>query len=159
MFTYGCLPNQKSENDGLETVKKKKYEPNVDKRIAESSGITLFKGDRESSFAKQNVMWKATLQTLDNFPITVASYEGGIIATDWYSSSNQNESIKIQVNFLSTSVASSSFEVLIYKKECSKISQKENCNISLIKNDGLAKNIKDKIVENIRLENIKELKK
>ena len=159
LLTYSCLPKQKTGNDELGPIVKKEYEPNVDKRIAQSGGITLFSDKKESSFAKQNVMWRATLQTLNNFPITVASYEGGIIATDWYSSSDQRESIKIQVNFLSTSVAASSLEVLTYKKKCSQINEKESCNVSLLTNDGLAKNIKDKIVENIRLSNIKELKK
>ena len=159
ILTFSCSPKQKTESDGLEAIKKKEYEPSVDKRIANASGITLFGKKEESSFAKQNLMWRATLQSLSSFPISVASYEGGIIATDWYSSANQKESIKIQVNFLSTRVATSSFEVITYKKECSKINEKENCNTSLMKDGKLAKNIKEKIIDNIRLENIKASEK
>ena len=137
LLTYSCLPKQKTGNDELGPIVKKEYEPNVDKRIAQSGGITLFSDKKESSFAKQNVMWRATLQTLNNFPITVASYEGGIIATDWYSSSDQRESIKIQVNFLSTSVAASSLEVLTYKKKCSQINEKDLKEIPQNVKDGL----------------------
>lgn len=158
LLTFSCTPKQKTKNDELEPIKTREYEANVDKRIANSSGITLFGKRDESSFAKQNVMWRATLQSLSSFPISVASYEGGIIATDWYSSTNQKESVKIQVNFLSTQVATSSFEVITYKKECSKINEKENCKTFIMKDGELAKNIKEKIIDNIRLENIKASK-
>jgi len=39
-------------------------------------------------FASSNVMWKATLKTLEFLPLSNTDYSGGIIVYDWYSQTN-----------------------------------------------------------------------
>ena len=36
-------------------------------------------------FASSNVLWRATLKTLDFLPLANADYSGGIVIYDWYS--------------------------------------------------------------------------
>jgi len=52
-------------------------------------------------FASSNVLWRATLKSLDFLPLLNAYYNGGIIIFDWYSQTNNpKEQIKISVQFL-----------------------------------------------------------
>lgn len=158
LFSCSAFKKDENENQGL---KKKVYEPNMDKRMAQDKerGITLFGKEDKSSFGKQNLMWRATLKSLENIPISVASYEGGVITTDWYSANSVNDSIKIQINFLSDEIAANSIQVQIFKKECNTINNVAKCNINLSKNDNLAKNIKNKIINNVRNEGLRRSEK
>jgi hypothetical protein len=71
------------------------------------------------SFATSNVLWRATLKTLDFIPLASADYAGGILVFDWYSpNSNTNEQLKITVRFLSNELRSDSLQVSAYKKIC-----------------------------------------
>ena len=46
-------------------------------------------------------MWRATIEILDFVPLSSADYGGGIVITDWYNDTqNQNESIKIMFIFI-----------------------------------------------------------
>ena len=69
-------------------------------------------------FASSNVLWRATLKTLDFLPLANADYSGGIIIYDWYSDKTEKELIKISVRFLSNELRSSSLEVTGHKKIC-----------------------------------------
>lgn len=158
MFSCSIFKKDANEDQGL---KKKVYEPNMDKRMAQDKerGITLFGKDDRSSFGKQNAMWRATLKSLENIPISVVSYEGGLITTDWYSTNNSNDSIKIQINFLSDEIASSSIQVQIFKKECKVLNKIEKCNVSMKEDGTLASGIKNKILNNVRKESLQRIKK
>jgi hypothetical protein len=57
-----------------------------------SSGTTF-------EFSTSNILWRATLKSLDFLPLANADYSGGIIVYDWYSSDSSNEQIKITVRF------------------------------------------------------------
>jgi len=71
------------------------------------------------SFATSNVLWRATLKTLDFIPLASADYAGGILVFDWYSpNSNTNEQLKITVRFLSNELRSDSLQVSAFKKIC-----------------------------------------
>ena len=73
---------------------------------------SLGRGQTTYEFATSNVLWRASLDTLNFVPITSANYSGGLIITDWYSSNtNSKESIKIQINFLSNVLASTSIKI------------------------------------------------
>ena len=75
-------------------------------------------------------MWRASLEVLDFIPLTTVDYSGGMIITDWYSdNSNNNESLKISVRFLSNEIRSDSLKIMIHKKDC-RIS--DNCGVSLL---------------------------
>ena len=76
-------------------------------------------------------MWRASLETLDFIPLTTVDYSGGMIITDWYSdnTTNNNESLKITVRFLSNEIRSDSLKIVVHKKNC-KVSK--DCGIALL---------------------------
>ena len=70
-------------------------------------------------FATSNIIWRATLESLDFVPLQSANYSGGVLITDWYSNDiNSNESIKIEVRFLSDLISPNSLKIISYKKTC-----------------------------------------
>ena len=95
----------------------------VQKNIEEGRGFRLMdKKDNTGTFdfASSNELWRATLDTLDFMPLALANYSGGIIVTDWYSDgSNDRESVKISVRFLSNQVRSDALSVKVFYKNCS----------------------------------------
>jgi len=53
------------------------------------------------NFGTSNVLWRATLKSLDFLPLVSSDYSGGILIYDWYSQTNNpKEQIKISVQFL-----------------------------------------------------------
>lgn len=147
--------DKKKENE-VEKITKKRFEPNVKKRLEDDRdrGISIFgKRKKEDTLGAQNIMWKATLETLDFMPINVASYSGGIISTDWYSKESGQESIKITVSFMSDQILASSINVKSYKKTCNK---EGNCVVSE-GSKNFDKQIKDQIVQKLKTLNIENL--
>ena len=69
-------------------------------------------------FTTSNVLWRATLKSLDFLPLVNADYSGGVIIYDWYSNKGENQSIKLSVKFLSNELKSSSVIVTGHKKIC-----------------------------------------
>ena len=64
-------------------------EERVRKNIEEGRGIkfgSLGKTSGTFDFASSNEMWRASIEVLDFVSFTNASYSGGIIITDWFSS-------------------------------------------------------------------------
>ena len=109
------------------TGKKIRKEPNLMKRgddFADEQG-GIFNSNRSSKggttydFATSNIIWRAALESLDFVPLQSANYSGGVLITDWYSNDiNSNESIKIEVRFLSDKASPSSLKIISYKKIC-----------------------------------------
>ena len=77
------------------TGEKVLIEPNPDKRAREfaDKGGGIFgnlgkiganKTGGVVDFESSNVLWKATLKTLDFLPLLNADYTGGVIVYDWY---------------------------------------------------------------------------
>ena len=102
------------------------------KNIEEGKGVSFKditgRGKTTYEFSSSNPLWRASLETIDFMPLTTVDYSGGIIITDWYSdASNQNESIKITLRFLSNDIRSESIKIIVHKKKCS---INENCEIS-----------------------------
>lgn len=148
-FTLSC-----SKKDPV-TGKKVRIEPNaITKAEAarEKSGSLLFgkKSDQgeEKTLGNSNVLWQATLNTLENIPLAQTDFSGGLIITDWYGSeikdgvSNQ---IKITVQFISNEISPNSFKVLAHKKSC----QNFSCKTSKVKS-GVSSKIKENIMEEVR---------
>ena len=51
-------------------------------------------------FASSNELWRASLDTLEFMPLSLANYRGGIIVTDWYASEGSiDESVIITIRF------------------------------------------------------------
>ena len=115
-------------------VSAKDYPPEPEKRIKknieEGRGIRIWKNRKKGGtfdFASSNALWRASLDTISFMPLLTADYGGGIIVTDWYNSTNdENQSIKISIQFLSNEIRSDALDIKVFKKEC-KIDK--NCKI------------------------------
>ena len=107
-------------------------------------------------FSTSNVLWRATLSSLDFLPIANADYSGGVIIYDWYSDNlNSKEQIKITVRFLSSELKSNSIEILAHNRKCD---INNNCVIS-IANNNITSEIKEKIISTARKIKIQESNK
>jgi hypothetical protein len=138
-------------------------EPNVTKRqqafIEKEGGIFGdFNRKNQSNtfeFATSNVLWRATLKSLDFLPLVNADYSGGIIIYDWYSDGKNNkEQIKVSVKFLNNELRSDSLEVSVHKKICD---NENNCITQKI-NNNFNQEIKDTIISSARSLKISEQK-
>ena len=104
----------------------------VRRNIEEGRGFKL--GDRRKdgglgTFASNNPVWRATLDTLDFMVLSSADYGGGIIITDWYSENNDDEAIKITVRFHSNEIRADGLDVIIHNKVCD---ENNKCNVSKV---------------------------
>ena len=155
-----CKSNEKKDEI---TGSQEKFEPNAQVRareFADKNPITLFKDPKDKNsnfeFGTSNVLWRASLKTLDFIPLTTVDYSGGIIITDWYSEEKSNkEQIKIQIRFLSTELRSDSVQVISYKKIC----KTNNECLNIAGNENFNKEIKDLIINSARQIRIEENKK
>ena len=93
--------------------------------------MSLIDGKKSSGnfqFASSNEMWRASLDLLEFTPLSNVDYSGGVIITDWFSESTDQDPIKITVRFFSTEIRADGLKVIIYKKICKK-NNKDNCRI------------------------------
>ncbi len=106
-------------------------------------------------FATSNVLWRATLKTLDFLPLANADYSGGIIIYDWYSNKTEKELIKVSIRFLSNELKASSLEIIGHKKVCD---DSGKCYTEKT-NNKFNEEIKDSIITTARLLKIEDNKK
>ena len=103
-----------------------------EKNIREGRGFRVMgmleknQGGGNFQFASSNEMWRASLELLEFTPLSNVDYSGGIIITDWFSESSEQDPIKITIRFLSTEIRADGLKVIIYKKICKK-NDKNNC--------------------------------
>ena len=116
-------------------VDAKKYPPQPELRvknnIEEGRGFRLMTGIQKNKggkfeFANANPLWRASLDIIDFMPLLSVDYGGGIIITDWYGEENENDSIKITIQFLSNEVRSDALNIKVFKKKCITLS---NCKV------------------------------
>ena len=147
---------EKSANSNYEniSVKKKDWEPNVLKRVdQEKGGLTnIFGAERSTASQGDNVIWQASLEVLADIPLAQANYTGGVIITDWYNSSNSNESIKISIFINSARLEVNSFDVKSFKKTCSAANNCQTVNLT----SDFNQKIKDRVLEKARIISIKK---
>jgi hypothetical protein len=104
----------------------------VKKNIEEGKSVQLGKlgkggGSGNFEFASSNEMWRATIEILDFVPLISADYGGGIIISDWYNNGNNNQnSLKIMVQFLSNEVRADGIKIIVYDKICNDVTL-NNC--------------------------------
>jgi len=99
---------------------KERQRQNIDEGRGFSLGKTLGNKTGEFDFASSNELWRASLDTLEFMPLSLANYSGGIIVTDWYTSEgSSNESVKISIRFLSNEVRSDALSIKVFYKNCS----------------------------------------
>ena len=135
----GCGIYKKTDARNIPTKGQDRARKNVD----EGRGISLKnlggRGKTTYEFSSSNPMWRASLEILDFLPLTTVDYSGGMIISDWYSdTSNQKESIKITIRFLSNDIQTGSLKILVHKKTC------------IAPNNCLVKKIKSKIEEELQ---------
>lgn len=123
----GCSGKEKAEENNI-LGKKKRREINIDKKTdaaVEEGGLfgTMTNKETTFKFGTSNVLWRASLSTLDFVPLNNVDYSGGIIVSDWYAPDNSRESVKIIVRFLSNELKPSSVQVKSFKKICSKTNE------------------------------------
>ena len=104
----------------------------VKKNLEEGRGFRLMEAVKKEQggnflFASANELWRASLDTIDFMPLASVNYSGGIIVTDWYSDSNNDEAIKISIRFLTNEVRSDALDIKIFYKKCKDII---NCKIT-----------------------------
>ena len=111
-------------------------EERVKKNIQEGRGFRFGKGATRGGdfdFASSNPLWRSAVDVLDFVPLTNASYSGGIIITEWFSSENNTEStnreLKITVRFMSNEIRADAIKVLVFEKSC----MQNNCKTKKIK--------------------------
>ena len=128
----------------------------VDKGGGIFGSIGKDKSNTNYDFATSNILWRATIKSLDFMPMINADYSGGIIIYDWYSENiNSNEQIKIQVRFLSSELRSESIQIIAYKKVCI---ENERCKTSKAE-EKFSSQIKESILTSARILKIEEAKK
>ena len=114
-----------------------------------SSGQTL-------NFGTSNVLWRATLKSLEFLPLISSDYSGGILIYDWYSQSNNpKEQIKISVQFLNNELRSDSIKVTAHKRICENVDKCSN----LVVEQKFIDTVKDNIIAVARSLKIEEAKK
>lgn len=96
----------------------------VAKNLEEGKRIRFGKlgggGSGNFEFASSNELWRATINILDFIPLENVDYGGGVVITDWYNNSeNNNEYIKIMVQFLSNEIRADGLKINVYEKICS----------------------------------------
>ena len=94
----------------------------VKQNLEEGRGFRLM-GDKKKGgvfeFASSNVLWRASLDTIDFMPLASVNYSGGIIITDWYSTNqSSNESIKISIRFLTNEIRADALDIKVFNKKC-----------------------------------------
>lgn len=150
LFAVACSKNKEAA-DGT-VFKETKRDPNLKNRADEFKGSLLggkdgiFGGGSSSAqFAADNILWRASLQTLNFTPLVSANYSGGVIVTDWYSKANSNDAIKIQVVFKSDELNTNSIEIISHKRICNA----NGCQTSTV-DQNFNSEIKNKILQTAR---------
>ena len=122
----------------------------VKKNIEEGRGFRFGKGATRGGdfdFASSNPLWRGAVDVLDFVPLTNASYSGGIIITEWFSSENNTEStnreLKITVRFMSNEIRADALKILVFEKSC-------------IQNNCKTKKIKSKLESELKLAILKK---
>jgi len=146
-FFSGC---NKGMDPNRPTDAKGKRIKNIEEGRGASIGGLLGKvgGGTNFEFSSSNPMWRASLETLDFLPLITVDYSGGVIITDWYSQSGNQDSIKLTVRFLSNEIRSDSLKIIVHKKTCKTNS---NCVTNISKSDLIKDELRSTILRKAAL--------
>jgi len=149
-----CTSNKQVDNE--------RFEPNAYERareFADKNPVTIFGGGSNKStnfaFGTSNILWRASLKTLDFIPLSNVDYSGGVIITDWYSVLENKEQIKIQIRFFSNELRSDALDIKSHKRTCESNGLCKN----LIVSENFNREVKESILNTARLIKIEESKK
>ena len=134
----------------------------AEKAVEQGGGIfgNVLRGGNQvgaiPSFANSNVLWKATLKSLEFLPLVNTDYAGGLIIYDWYSQENNpQEQIKLSIRFLSDELRSDSVSIIAHKKICDNFNKCSNAKVD----QQFIDTIKENIITSARKLKIEEAKK
>ena len=121
LLLYGCngkLPGGDARKTPADPAKR------IEQNLKDGRGINLMNIGKPQGgvfdFASSNGLWRASLDVIDFMPLSSVNYSGGIIITDWYSeNSNQNESIKISIRFMTNEIRSDALKIKVFNRKCS----------------------------------------
>jgi hypothetical protein len=135
--TTGC---KKIDWDGeFEPDGKKRARKNVEEgRGFGGGGLFSKKKGGVFDFASSNELWRASSNV---------DYSGGLIITDWYSETKNQQSIKITVRFLSNEIRADGLKVTLHQRICG---SNNSCAIKEVKSS-LNSEIKDRILRKAAL--------
>ena len=143
---FKCSPARENPTKGTDRAKK-----NVEEGKGVSlGGLARGRGNTNYEFSTSNPMWRASLEVLDFLPMTTVDYSGGVIITDCYTynSSNNQDSIKITIRFLSNEIRSDSLKIIVHKKKCSATN---NCSVNILENSTISQEIRSTIIREASL--------
>ena len=153
-----CISLSGCEAFRYKKVDAKEFPPEPEKRVQknmeEGRGFRLLGGKNgigstNYEFASSNPLWRATLDSLDFMPLASANYSGGIVITDWYTeNSSPNESVKIEVRFLTNEIRSDAINIKVFFKECD--NDLKNCKVNSSNNE-IESSLKLKILKTAAL--------
>ena len=159
ILTFVASCSSTNNDDG------KVLEPSPDKGAREfaDKGGGIFgdinnrkKGSTTFEFASSNILWRATLKSLEFLPLVNADYSGGVIIYDWYSQDNNpNEQIKVTVRFLDAELKANSIKITAHKKTCNNSGVCSNSSLD----EKFANSIQESILTSARIMKIEETKK
>lgn len=133
LLITSCRYYEKVDQRERPDTAKAKARKNVEE--GRGAGIaSILKGGRGGNFefSSSNSLWRATLETLDFLPMSTVDYSGGMIISDWYNDeSNNDQSLKITVRFLSNEITSTSLKIIVHQKTCK---SNDNCKTSILSN-------------------------
>ena len=122
-------------------------------KIGKGSGGTNFE------FATSNVLWRATLKSLDFLPLANVDYVGGIIVYDWYSDDrNPQEQIKVSIQFLSNELRTDAIKINANKRICDSSNKCQNLSVDKKFSDSIKENIIT-LARSLKIEETKKDKK
>ena len=121
-------------------------------KVGKGSGGTF-------EFATSNVLWRATLKSLDFLPLANVDYVGGIIVYDWYSDDRSpQEQIKVSIQFLSNELRTDAIKINTNKRICDNLNKCQNLSVDKKFNDSIKENIIT-LARSLKIEETKKDKK
>ena len=134
LFLNECGLYKKTDARKVPANAKDRVQKNLEEGKRIKFGQFTGKGSGTFEFASSNEMWRATMDVLDFIPLSNADYGGGVIITDWYNESDNNNSLKIMVQFLSNEIRADGLKVIVYNKTCNDINM-NSCKTNIDNSD------------------------
>lgn len=151
-LSTSCSIFEKTNKNKDQEIVKEEVEANVFKKAEQNvakKGSIFSSGTKNNDgiASINNVIWRASIESLSDIPLIQANYGSGLIITDWYSGDSfSSESIKITIAFKSDKIAVSSFKVESFKRICK---SDNSCKIVKLP-ESFNNKLKNKIVDNAR---------
>jgi hypothetical protein len=114
----GCSNDVSSKAEFPDKVRDKTYENGS--LLSDKGGFDLLGGDKTKDQATgitvNAYLWRAALDTVSFMPLLSADPFGGVILTDWYSSANSKERLKLTVLILDRVLRADGIKVKAFKQ-------------------------------------------